>query len=319
MNDDLLYALNQQPNAAFADTLRERLRQQAIAAPQRAWPLRTFSMAAAIVIVVAALSSMPGVRAYAQSFLAMFRVVNFVAVPVASRSASVLTGEQLDLPRLLGNQIQMIQQGGAPVAVSSVEGAGSSAGFTVAQPAFVPPGATLDQILLSGASAARTTIDVTTLDDILQALGINDLAVPPEVNGQTMTLRVSPIVQLSYTIGTRWAHLLQARPPQVEMPASLDLQRLGEIALRVLGMPATDARTFAQQIDWHTTLLLPIPPNATRFQQVDINGHMGVQVETDTPSGARRTIVFWSTGDRVFVLEGTIASRDVMQMALSVR
>lgn len=319
MNEDFLYALNEQPDAAFGDALRERLRQQATAAPRSGWPLRRLGAAAATVIVVVALSSLPTVRAYAQSFLAMFRVVNFVAVPVASRSASALTGEQLDLPHLLGNQIQMIQQPGAPVAMSSVDGAGSSAGFTVSQPAFLPDGATLDQILLSGASAVRTTIDVTILQDVLQALAINDVEVPPEVNGQTMTLNVSPIVQLSYAVGTRWAHLLQALPPQVEMPASLDLERLGEIALRILGMPPTDAHTFAQEIDWHTTLLLPIPPNATRFQQVDINGHPGVQVETETPSGARRTLIFWSTGDRVFVLEGTIATRDVIQMAMSVR
>jgi hypothetical protein len=49
-------------------------------------------------VVVAALFSLPGVRTSAQSFLAMFREVNFVAIPVDSRLTGI-TGQQLDLTR----------------------------------------------------------------------------------------------------------------------------------------------------------------------------------------------------------------------------
>ena len=317
MNEDLLYTLNQQPDPAFADALRERLRRQPSAVQSTRWPGRRFLATAAAVILIAGAFSLPGVRASAETFLSLFRMVNLVAVPVTSQNATTLASQQLDLPRLLSHQVQMIQQPGAPVAISSVEGAGSYAGFTVAQPTFLPAEETLDQIEVQGTAAVQATIDTTILQDMLQALAINDLDVPPEANGQTMMLKVSPVVHLSYTAGTRWVRLHQARPPEVELPASLDLPRLGEIVLRILGVPASDAHTFAQQIDWHSTLLLPIPPNAVRFQQVDINGHNGVQVETATP--ARRVTILWATGDRVFALEGNVPTTDLFQMALSIR
>src|SRR4051794_18919019 len=102
MDDDLLYTLRREPDAAFADRLRAALRHQASAgSQQRGWPIRRLVTAAVVVLAVSGLLSVPAVRASAQSFLALFRVVNFVAVPVSNRNTVGITSQQLDLPRLL--------------------------------------------------------------------------------------------------------------------------------------------------------------------------------------------------------------------------
>jgi hypothetical protein len=333
MNEDLLYALRQPPDPAFARTLEGRLRNgDNVSRARRAWPtLRRLAMAAAVVLVIAGLFSVRSVRAYADSFLALFRVVNFVAVPVSSNTVATLTNEQLDLPRLIGEQVQVLQEPGAPLPVVSVADASSVAGFQVLQPLYMPTGMTLDGMVVKGAGAARVVIDAARVNDVLHALSITDIEIPPELTGQTAYVSTSPMVRIDYRTSTGIpVSLMQAKPPQVQLPASLDLARLGEIALRVLGMPADDAHRFAQSIDWSTTLLVPIPPGATAFQQLNVNGHQGLMVERQAVRNSAGAItakpemmILWSTGDRVFGLTGGAtgdsARQMLQQMAASIR
>jgi hypothetical protein len=138
------------------------------------------------------------------------------------------------------------------------------------------------------------------------------------LDGQVVTVRVSPIVSVTYRTEQRSAQLLQTRTPQVDVPASVNLKELGEIGLRLLGMPPVEANRFAQTIDWTTTLLVPIPPNAQYFQQIQIGGHPGLSVEMG--GGKTRTqLLLWSGEGRVFALEGNIDARDMLLMANSIR
>jgi hypothetical protein len=320
MNDDLLYTLQQTPDPAFARSLRERLHGDGVASSRRAFPVRPLAIAGAIVVVLGVLFSMPGVRAYADSFLAMFRVVNFVAVPVSSHNAIALTSQQLDLPRLLSEQMQVLQEPGPPLTVVSPAAASGSVGFTVAEPSYLPAGMVLSQTAISGPGAVRATIDAARLNDVLNALSISDLEIPAELNGQTVYLNTSPVVRLDYGYPDKAppVSLLQSRPPQVQMPKSLDLPRLGEIALRILGMPADDAARLAQTIDWTSTFLVPVPPDAVSFQRIDIGGHAGIEIESPAPQ--RTVLLLWSTDDRVFALKGDGVQRDqLQQMADSIR
>src|SRR5262250_3321102 len=84
MNDDFLDSLRREPDPAFAAWLQADLKRSDTAAvPARArWPLAKVAAAIAIVAIVAGMFTVPAVRVSAQSFLALFRVVNFVAVRV---------------------------------------------------------------------------------------------------------------------------------------------------------------------------------------------------------------------------------------------
>ena len=104
------------------------------------------------------------------------------------------------------------------------------------------------------------------------------------------------------------------------LPDSIDVQALGEIGLRILGLAPAEAKQFAQAMDWHTTLIVPVPPNASSFRQVNIGGHLGVMIQHQPRNQSPTNMIVWSTPDRVFALVSIQHSpRRSWQMANSVR
>ena len=113
--------------------------------------------------------------------------------------------------------------------------------------------------------------------------------------------------------------MFQARTPQLTLPDRVDVPALGEIGLRILGLPPLEAKQFAQAIDWHTTLIVPVPPNATSFRQVDVSGHRGVLIQHLPRDQSPTTTIVWSTSERVFALVSIQQASEALAMASSVR
>ena len=118
---------------------------------------------------------------------------------------------------------------------------------------------------------------------------------------------------------------MQGPMPEVLMPAGVDLAQLGEIGLRVLGMPADEARTFANSVDWRTTFLVPVPPMATRFRQTLVGSNRGIVIEgplRDSETKVEKgnwNLLLWSQGGRVYGIRSTMRLSDVMVMANSLQ
>ena len=323
MNDDLLYSLQQPPDPAYAAHLRQRLAHDTAHRDGRHWPLRRMAIAAAVVLVVGGLFTVPTVRASAESLLAMFRVANFVGVRMEPRTMKT-DAAAVDLPRLLGEQVQLVQDPGRPVNVGSVADASAAAHFSVAEPAELPKDAQLTDIAVQGPGVVRVTADADRLRDALSALNIRDLEVPQALDGKVAVVRTGSVVRLGYALRTLSFSVFQTTTPDIALPSGIDLAELGEMALRISGMPRADAHQFAQTIDWHSTVLVPVPPNAEQFRQVDINGHQAlivqsVPVGTAQQSPRRLTSVLWSSGSKVFAVQGTLPMGDIMQVAKSIR
>jgi hypothetical protein len=326
MNDDLLYSLRREPAASFAARLQADLKKSDTAAvPERArWPIAKIAAAIAIIAGVAGLFSVPAVRVSAQSFLALFRVVNFVAVRVDESRIATLKARQLDPPHLIAEHIQVLREPGAPTAVASPEQAGSLAGMEVQLPHYLPSGMAMKEIAVKGEYAAQVIADTRQLQAVMDTLSITDLSIPDGLDGQVVTVRVPPSVIVKYEQGRRVTSFYQSRTPQVSMPASIDLAALGEIGLRIIGLSPHDASQFSRAINWQTTLLVPVPPMVSSFKQVDINGHSGIALErfVPSPTATNRTavhVVLWAADERVFGIESTQRAEDVVLMADSVR
>ena len=326
MNDDFLYSLRREPDASFAARLHADLKKsEATARPEHArWPIAKIAAAIATVAIVAGMFTVPAVRASAQSFLALFRVVNFVAIRVDESRLATLKARQLDPPHLIAERIQVLREAGAPTGVASPEQAGSLAGIEVQLPHFLPGGMTVKEIAVKGESAVQITAATRPLQDVMDTLGITDLSIPDGLDGQIVTVRVPPSVTVKYEQGPRVTRFYQARTPEVSMPVGVDLASLGEIGLRIIGLSARDASQFARTIDWQTTLLVPVPPMVRSFKQVDINGHSGIALEwfVPNPTAANRAavhVVLWAADGRVFGIESTQRAEDVVLMANSVR
>ena len=318
VNDSDLYALRKSPAPGFAAGLRESLRRTESRSARRArWPLGRAAAVMALVGAGAGLLTVPAVRASAHSFLAMFRVVEFAAIPLNERTAASL--DRIDLPRLVGEHVQIVGDDGPPAPVATIEEASAIAGYEVRVPAWLPEDATLVEAGVAGARTVRVTADAVRLAQVMDTLGITDLEVPPGLHGQTFTVDVPPAVMLRWRSGPRHTRFLQAPSPVVGLPAGLELAALGEIGLRILGLTADEARQIAQGLDWTSTLLVPVPPSAQSFRRIDVNGHPGLAIEFHPPEQAPQNMLLWSDGQRVFALMSLQGMSDVMQMALSVR
>jgi len=319
-HDVWLHALRADPSPAFKAQLRERLRvQEPAAEARRDWPRRALAAAAAVAAVAVSLS-VPAVRASVAQFVSLFRVVNVVGVPVDPSRLDRLEAENLQIGALIGEHVQVVQDPGPPLSVASLADAAAAAGMTLATPQWLPADTQIIEMAVVGERVMQVTASGLRLQQVMDALGIDDLAVPPGLDGQVVDVRVPPVVMIRYAHGERRrTRLFQARTPQLALPDTIDVQALGEIGLRILGLPPAEAKQFAQAIDWHTTLVVPVPPNAASFRQVDINGHRGVLIEHQPPNQSPTSTIVWSTSERVFALVSIQGGTAAMAMASSVR
>jgi hypothetical protein len=319
MNDAWMHALRREPSSEFKEQLRRRLRDDEAAALAPASSRRRIALAVAAVVILSAVLAVPAVRASVSEFLSLFRVANFVAVPVEPGRLDRLEASELEIGKLIGEQVEVLADPGPPVPFASLDEAATAAGMPIAVPQWLPDNSSILETTVTGERVVRITANAVRLQQVMDALGISDLSVPPGLDGQVVNLRVPPVVMVRYDHGTRRSRLFQARAPQVTLPTSVDLATLGEIGLRILGLSPADARQFAHAIDWHSTLLLPIPPVVSSFRQVSINGRPGIVLQHHPPNQSPTSALLWSTPERVFALVSIAGVEQVLAMAESVR
>jgi hypothetical protein len=269
--------------------------------------------------MVAVLITVPRVRASASEFLSLFRVVHIVAVPVNEGRLDRLKAENLEIGTLIGEHVQVVQDPGPPVTVASLDQAAAAAGMTLALPQWLPENTQVLETAVVGERVVRVTANSLRLQQVMDALGINDLTVPAGLDGQTVNVRVPPVVMIRYDHGKRRSRLFQARTPQLTLPDSINLQALGEIGLRILGLAPAEAKQFGQAIDWHSTLIVPVPPNASQFRQVTVNGHLAVGIDHQPRDQSPTHTIIWSTPERVFALVTIEGFEQALEMANSIR
>ncbi|HEV2700386.1 MAG TPA: hypothetical protein VGV09_02060 [Steroidobacteraceae bacterium] len=323
MDDEFMYLGVRKPRPALLREVRERLRglEETRRAPRSRWGLRLLACAASLALVVS-LSVVPSMRVGAQAFLDLFRVVNFVALRVPNEHFADRAREQgLDLPRMLAEQIKVLKAPSPPVSVASPEEAGMQAGMRVLVPTWLPADLHAQAPQVVGERAVSVTVSSQKLQRVEAAFGIDDLPVPGGIDGKTADIYTHPAVLMLYTGDHRQVQLVESRQPQVSLPEGLDLARLAEIGLRVIGMNSADAYQFAQQIDWRTTLVVPVPADAFDLQQVDVQGSHGLLIRRRVViNGAEvgQAQLLWSTADAVFALSGG-APQELLNMARSMQ
>jgi hypothetical protein len=332
MDDQFMLGAWRRPRQDFVKRVRERLDQQDVemtVSHRRSRPAMRWLAYAATVLLAVGAFALPSVRAGATAFLDLFRVVNFAPVAIQPQRLKTLLDEhkELDLPHLMGEQVQMLKDAGPPQDVASAEAAGAAAGIHVRMPAWLPAGMAPEGFSVGGEHAMRVTVSAQKANTVLDALGISDLRVPPEADGQTATMNVPPIVRVTFRDPqSRTVMLLQARQPQASFPAGADLSNFAEIGLRVLGVERGEAHRFAQNVDWRTTLLVPVPSDVTQFRQVDVQGNPALMIEARNFQGTSEDLrirasarVMWSSGGSVYALIGNVRPEELFEMAQSVQ
>lgn len=346
MSDDFLNRLREEPRPEFAEGLGRRLRDVDAAQaesrtrsprPRLVPALAGVSLAAALVLAF----TLEPVRAAAIEFLDLFRVKRFAAVPVDPERLARLAQGGLDLKSLVGEQVEVVVPPQPPEVVESPEAAAARAGILAQLPTVLPERTEIAETRLAHAVSFRVRLDSARLQALAGAVGADEIEIPASWTGATVDVDVPPVVAVRYVrtieaTDTRPAReerftLLQSAIPEVELPEGVDLATLGRLGLRLAGMSAEEALSFAGAIDWRTTLLVPVPVQGGTFREVEISGHKGLLVVVEPPKDATTTaaspaprahaVVMWSTDDKVFALQGpaTRGAVPLVEMAESVR
>jgi len=327
MDDRFLKDARQEPRPEFARDLRERLRAQETAHEAHRASRPRFSpvfAGAFALLAVVGLFSIPAVRVSAQAFLDLFRVQNFAAIKVDPARLAQLRNTQMSVEAILGKP-EVIQDPGPLRVYTNVRDAAVATGYPLREAVGVP-GVTADTTFVRGESRGRVRVDTASLRSLLSALAIDDITIPPGIEGAEVSVHLRPVARTVYLKDKARISFLQSPSPELSLPAGIDVAQLGEIGLRIAGLSAPEAKRFAQTIDWHSTMLVPVPANASSFREVEIHGRKGLMVaiaDRKDEAGVQHesvTQLLWSDGERVYALVGRKASDvTLMQMANAVQ
>lgn len=294
-------------------------------------------IAAGLILVLAVSMAFAPVRAIANSFLGLFRVQQIEVVEVDPGALPQQLGSSYQLQYFMSNDVHFEQQGEEQVA-SSVEEASRLAGI----PVRTPPGMNgTQQLVVTAPAQISFTVKLALAQAVLDEIGRGDIRLPEEIDGAEVTVDLPAMVSASYgdcaaggsgsypegfdpdnpalTKTPACTTLVQMRSPQVNAPEGLDLGQLGQAYLQLLGMAPDEAAQFSQNIDWATTLVVPIPVYEASYRQVTVDGAQGTLILSDQGDYGAQYMLIWIKGGMVYVLTGPGGADTAVRLGNSIR
>jgi hypothetical protein len=292
--------------------------------------LRPVWIGLTLIAVLAVAFSVPSVQAFASNFLRLFRVQQITVLPLDLTS---LMDNRFDptigqtLSQVLSDQVKITRQPGQPHDVSGASQASQEAGFPVRLSS--DPAQSLSRLMLQPGIAFEGTFNQALAESILQTLGKGNLTLPAGLDGAVVKANIPDSVTAAYgqcryntapesrsvtggetlRLGDKCLLLVQLPSPTVDTPPDLPINQLAQLGLQVLGMPAAQAAQVANQIDWTTTLVIPIPRGQMDSQTVKVDGTDGTllrQLSTDSSSAPTFSLVWVKNG----IVYGILGSGD---------
>jgi hypothetical protein len=252
--------------------------------------------------------SFPTVRAAASEFLGLFRVQKFAAISISADQIAIL--ERVAREGLVPGEFEIISESAGVTPADSIGEASAITGLAVRSLAALGEPV---EVYVTGGSTGRLTIDLEGSRAILEATGVDPGLLPDTLDGKQVEVSVFAGVEQRWQNGT-W--LLQAESPLVEYPAEMDPAVLGQALLQVLGMSEEESSRLAQDIDWTSTLLLPIPRDFATFNEVIVDGVSGLALASlDGEHG----VIMWQTDGVVYALNGAGSTAELVSLANSLQ
>ncbi len=292
----------------------------------------------AIVAILAISMTFAPVRAIANSFLGLFRVEQFTVVKINPADLPDQLGSSTQLEAMLSQDIQ-IEERGDHFSVPNKEQASLSAKFDVRLPAGMNQPLSILEVQPGG--RVTFTVDAKRVQILLDEIGRADIQIPAGVDGATVKLDISDGVSAQYgdcrfdaetaamegfdpdnpTIPQlpRCTTLIQMPSPTISAPPGLNLTKIGEAYLQLLGMSRADAEKFAQKVDWTTTLVMPLPMYGTSYKEVQVDGVTGIIIEQDLDDHENQYILLWVKDGIVYALTGPGNQTTALAIARSLR
>jgi anti-sigma factor RsiW len=283
--------------ASLKQTIRERKERSMLDKIRGSKSLQRTLAGAFIALMLIALFALPPVRALASDFLGLFRVQKFVVVDMNPERLAEI---ERALSEVQFGELRNVSEGEDATLVGSLAEAEALAGFDV-RTADTDYGAA-DQIGVTSPKSAEFIPDVEALRQIFTTLGVDPTVLPDNIDGQTFTFSAeSGVLQIwEDANGQHEFSLMQIPSPTVDGPEDVDIKQLGKAMLMVLGMNEDTAERMSQEIDWTSTLVLPVPQDLASVQEVRIDGTTGLLFDTEGEAGGGALL--WQKNGIVYVL-----------------
>jgi hypothetical protein len=276
----------------------------------------------------------PPVRAAASSFLGLFRVEQFTVVQVNPGNLPKQLGSTSSFENLLSDSVTIDKQGD-PQVVEDAAKASALAGIPVRLPMNVTGDLKLE---VQPGATAIFKIDLPRVRAVLDEIGRNDIVLPDEIDGATVEVELPTSVVASYgicdqtsetareagadpddptSIRTFCTTLVQMVSPTVSAPPGLDVAGLGQSFLQLMGMSAEEAAQFSQQVDWTTTLVIPIPRYGAEYDDVVVDGVPGTLIHQSLEQHAPQFLLIWLKDGIIYALTGPGDGAQAIDIAAS--
>ena len=279
----------------------------------------------------------PEVRAIADSFLGLFRVQQFSVVQIQSENLPQELGSSSQFEYMLSNDVH-IEETGELQEVGDAAEASALAGIPVRLPEGMDTPPTL--MVQSGADISFT-IDLPLVKALLQELGQGDLDLPASLNGATVEMTLPSAVAAGYGDCKMKAQadleanpdpnspalpalndcitLVQMASPTISAPPELDVTKIGEAYLQILGMSPEEAAQFSSTVDWTTTLVLPIPRYGTNYKDVTVDGVKGTLVQQKFDNRQGQYALIWVKDGVLYGLTGQGDGGKALEIAETIK
>jgi hypothetical protein len=282
-------------------------------------PNRARWLAASLVFMFALAFAFPSVRAIGNSFLGLFRVQHFAVVQVSFSNLPEQMGDSAALESIFSRDVQM-EQLGEVEDVPTIEEAVQKVNYPVRLPQGMNGSRQLS--VLPGMHTSFT-VDVKKINLLLKEIKREDIILPDGLDGALVTADMQRGVlakygECEYNAETlreegmdpdepwlpRCTSLLQMPSPEVVSPEGLDINGIAQAFFQLIGMSQDEAEHFSQNIDWATTLVVPIPQSGTTYRDLPVDGVMGTIILKEMGNHETQYLLLWVKDGMFYALTG---------------
>jgi hypothetical protein len=300
---------------------------------------RQYRLAWAVVglILILGLSlAFPGVRAIANSFLGLFRVQQISVVQVNPENSPEQLGSSSQFEYMLSQDVQ-VEENGQSQKVEDAAQAAQLAGIPVRLPSDIEGE---QHLMVQPGVKATFKIDLPRVKSLLDELGQSDIDLPSSLDGATATMDIPISVSANYgncdspskaieegsgdpdslsTVFSDCISFIQVASPDISAPPGLDIAKIGEAFLQVMGMTPEEAAQFSSTVNWSTTLVVPIPRYGTSYHSVIVDGVEGTLIVKNVEDSPNRYVLLWVKDGIIYALTGPGNGTSALEIANSLK
>jgi hypothetical protein len=169
------------------------------------------------------------------------------------------------------------------------------------------------RVHVSGAVSLEVQVKVDGLEAAARDARQLDVHFPREWDGARIAVHSSPLVIADY----QNFQLIQSMPLAITTPPAFDFSAFTERVLRIGGLDASAAQTFATQMASAPFALVAIAADdEVTMRRVRLRAGEGTIVHDMNEDGSlQRTTLVWSTTDRLYAISSNLSDDEVIGIA----